>query len=114
MITPKYRSPHSIDWFFREKFTGKTHDLHGKIWLVSGEDVPFFVNPLTHSFQVIPEVLGPADQLRLIAELLQGICQHVEGQQDLSLRGGFEFAAFEVLEVSRPVLGLRVYYLLSI
>ena len=26
--------------------TGKSHDLHGKIWLVSGADFPSFVNPL--------------------------------------------------------------------
>ena len=29
----------SIDWF-KGKITGKSHDLHGKIWLVSGEDFP--------------------------------------------------------------------------
>ena len=26
--------------------TGKSHRNHGKIWLVSGEDFPSFVNPL--------------------------------------------------------------------
>ena len=33
----------SIDWF-RGKITGKSHDLHGKIWLVSGEDFPMFLS----------------------------------------------------------------------
>ena len=26
----------SIDWFFPGKSAGQSHDLHGKIWLVSG------------------------------------------------------------------------------
>ena len=37
--------PWSIDWF-KGKNAGKSHDLHGNIWLVSGEDLPLVVNPL--------------------------------------------------------------------
>ena len=34
----------SINWLvFTGKITGKSHRNHGKIWLVSGEDFPFFV-----------------------------------------------------------------------
>ena len=34
---------------FKGKITGNSHDLHGKIWLVSG---PFFVNPLNHGIEI--------------------------------------------------------------
>ena len=33
-------------YWFKGTITGISHDLHGKIGQVSGEDFPFFVNPL--------------------------------------------------------------------
>ena len=36
-----------MDWF-KGKITGKPHEFHGKITLVSGEDVPFFTRPFNH------------------------------------------------------------------
>ena len=39
----------SIDWF-KGKIRGKSHRNHGTIWLVSGLDFPFFVNPLIPGF----------------------------------------------------------------
>ena len=35
----------SIDWF-KGTNTGTSHMFYGKIGIVSGQDVPFFVNPL--------------------------------------------------------------------
>ena len=51
---PKSTSSMSIG-AFKGKNTGKSNRNHGKIWLVSGFDFPFFVNPLTMRFPGVLE-----------------------------------------------------------
>ena len=73
--------------------------VKSSLWMVKSSFL-WFITSTNNSRRCPPGSPAPRslDQLRLIAELLQGVCQHVEGQQDLSLRSGFEFAAFEVLQ----------------
>ena len=45
--------------FCGKKLTGKFHRNHGKIWLVSGVDFPFFVKPLTEMIGFHPQKWAP-------------------------------------------------------
>jgi hypothetical protein len=44
-----------MDWF-KGKSTGKPHDLHGKIGLVSGENFPKKNNPIKNGMEKIEKV----------------------------------------------------------
>jgi len=48
----------SMDWFKGKSLTGKPHDLHGKIGLVSGFDFPKKTNPLTSVKYARPNLIS--------------------------------------------------------